>query len=1273
MITSDIDGNPVAPIITAADGFYQFTNLRPGGYKVRFLLPDPPPAYQLVTPKAGADDTVDSDAFLQGDGSGLTQCTTLASGESNPDLDAGLARIAESRLGDFVWQDLDADGIQDDGEPGIPDVEVELWLCDAQGLPDTDTGRRAPTSAAGLYLFDGLVAGSYAVRFPVETLAGLRVSPQNAGGDDARDSDADPVTGFSACTDLGVADQDLTLDAGFFRPASLGDLVWDDDSVARNDLQDRDGQGTVLEAGVDGARVTLEDCDGNPVTADLDGDPIGAIITGTAGFENGFYTFDNLRPGRYKVRFAPPPGFRFVTPAVGGDLVDSDALVQSDGTGLSRCVTLESGERNPDIDAGLARIAQSRLGDFVWEDLDADGIQDDGEPGIPNVEVELWLCDGGGNPAADTGSRATTNGDGLYVFDDLVAGRYAVRFPVEELTGAGFRVSPRDEGADDARDSDADPVTGFSACVDLGVADEDLTLDAGFFRPAAIGDFVWDDDSVARNDLQDAGEVGVDGTVVTLEDCFGNPVATDVDGNPVAAITTGQPGFENGFYAFSNLRPGGYRIRFVPPAEYEFVIAGAGAGNVDSDALAQSDGSGLSACVTLASGETNPDVDAGLFLRAVCDVTVEKTCAIVPPPQTEAFVCSDAKPLDELTMRLAADTEIAQIAVYRDKFDPNNPLENLIQVLPGPFTQGQDVTAFGYAAANAKNDVDWVITFANGDTAVSRFHRSCSDAQMNGPEDCGLPQGDGKDDDAGLANIWALEGMAGNGLALDCTAPDPTPSTATACEFSTPAPPHCQGKVEAITFRYVDGDCVIAPNDQEGRATCVVDGAAGEPVRIVVSDGGSKIYLDTGAPGSVGVGDVLTATAASAGETQFASNSLIEIFSETGDLLQEVEFHTSCSKPLNLGDRFGSLVVLGLDTTEGGSASLGAEVRYDYRFTNNAGAPFTGYAVDDQLGVLLDPLVLGPAPESSSVETVSRTVFVLPGDDNVTINTAAAFASDDTLCGSASASVTRVPPPPPPPAPVSCSDIKPLSTLSLLWSGPSGVDVVTAGGEIFRNLQTGNVITFGVAGLGNDVGLTLTGAVSGQSFVHVSCSDAEMNGSEDCGKAQGNNKGDDPDLVNDWRLEGMQGEGGGFRCDLPESTGEVTPEVLNGGTGDVVGARNLDLGDDKKVKWDLTNTNGLENRVVAEVLVTWPGEHGQLKKAKLDGDTFADNVFDAASPTALPAEGAFASDAKKRTLKPEETRTLTIEFDTAYQQHTALEFSITVVFEGGDRVTFNAP
>ena len=69
------------------------------------------------------------------------------------------------------------------------------------------------------------------------------------------------------------------------------------------------------------------------------------------------------------------------------------------------------------------------IGDFVWEDLDADGIQDAGEPGIENVTVELKDTDG--NVLATT----TTDAAGNYLFADLDPGEYKVEF---ELPG-GFK------------------------------------------------------------------------------------------------------------------------------------------------------------------------------------------------------------------------------------------------------------------------------------------------------------------------------------------------------------------------------------------------------------------------------------------------------------------------------------------------------------------------------------------------------------------------------------------------------------------------------------------------------------------------------------------------------------------------------------------------------------------------------------------------------------------------------------------------------------------
>ena len=85
------------------------------------------------------------------------------------------------------------------------------------------------------------------------------------------------------------------------------------------------------------------------------------------------------------------------------------------------------------------------IGDFVWDDLDADGIQDGGEVGINNVSVELF------NTADVSQGTTTTNAAGAYSFPGLTPGDYYLVF----TTPAGFSFSPQDVGADDTIDSDA--------------------------------------------------------------------------------------------------------------------------------------------------------------------------------------------------------------------------------------------------------------------------------------------------------------------------------------------------------------------------------------------------------------------------------------------------------------------------------------------------------------------------------------------------------------------------------------------------------------------------------------------------------------------------------------------------------------------------------------------------------------------------------------------------------------------------------------------------
>jgi hypothetical protein len=214
---------------------------------------------------------------MPGSTTGKTINVTLAAGDSNTTLDAGYSSPLAS-LGNYVWKDLNRDGTQDSGEPGIAGVVVTL--LDSSGMAIGSTA----TDATGFYTFTGLQPGTYSVDFPV-TVGSLALSPLDASGNDATDSDANLTTGQTADVVLAAGDNNTTLDAGYFDPlASLGNYVWRD--------QDRDGVQDAGEPGIEGVLVTLYDSGGTA---------IGTTTTNALGY----YTFTGLQPGDYSVGFPP--------------------------------------------------------------------------------------------------------------------------------------------------------------------------------------------------------------------------------------------------------------------------------------------------------------------------------------------------------------------------------------------------------------------------------------------------------------------------------------------------------------------------------------------------------------------------------------------------------------------------------------------------------------------------------------------------------------------------------------------------------------------------------------------------------------------------------------------------------------------------------------------------------------------------------------------------------------------------------------------------------
>ena len=398
----------------------------------------------------------------------------------------GDGTVESYRLGDYVWNDTNHDGIQDVGETPIEGVTVTLKDTNGTVL------QTSVTDMYGNYLFTDLANGDYVVEFTAPE--GYVSTTQDAGTDNAKDSD-----GLVVPVTINGAD-DLTVDSGFYVPVpatyNLGDYVWEDSN--------KDGIQNSNEIGIEGVTVTLTKPDGTTVTTVTDA--------------QGKYNFSGLENGEYKVTFTPPAGYEASPVNVGDAALDSNGLTTTATINNADNTTIDSGFFKPTVEPTPVP-ATYNLGDYVWEDTNKDGIQNSNEVGIEGVTVTLTKPDG-------TTVATVTDATGKYNFAGLENGEYTVTF----TPPAGYEASPVNVG-DAALDSN-----GLTTTATINNADN-TTIDSGFFKPVVetpqdpatytVGDKVWEDTN--KDGIQNSNEVGIEGVTVTLTKPDGSTSTSTVD------------------------------------------------------------------------------------------------------------------------------------------------------------------------------------------------------------------------------------------------------------------------------------------------------------------------------------------------------------------------------------------------------------------------------------------------------------------------------------------------------------------------------------------------------------------------------------------------------------------------------------------------------------------------------------------------------------------------------------------------------------------------
>ncbi len=592
------------------------------------------------------------------------------------DLDQDFSFTAGGAVGDTVWVDQNGDGVQDPGEPGLAGIPITITSPGPDGIAGTtDDLLVTTTTGDGTTDVDGDgsvdPAGTYYVsNLPLDVPLTVTVTDTAlpAGLLPVFDADGTATPHTSEVTLTAVDQVDRDQDFGYNGAGTIGDTVW----------YDRDGLGGAIvdaaggDTGIVGVTMTLTWV--NPT-----GGPDMVLTTTTAA--DGTYLFGNLPDGDFTVAIAAtdlPAGL--------------DPVFDPDGTAdLTSTTTLGSGVTD-DLDRDFSFTGTAAVGDTVWLDLDADGIIDAGESGVPGVTVTLQFLD----PATGVSFEisTTTDGDGQYRFDNLPAGDVTVSIDPSTLPTGHVSVSDLDGVPDD------------TTTITLAAAEENLDLDFGVRPEASVTGVVFEDTD--GDGIQDPDEPGIPGVTVEVIDETGDvfTVVTDADGN----------------YTADDVLAGDVTIDVVDstvPAGVE-LSTGNDPHTVTATAGETTDAEPIGyAPLTFISGTVWYDVDAAgdrdpseLELAGVLVELLDDDGEVIATATTDGSGFYEFTDVPTGVYSVRVDESTLPAGLDRATFDPDGTLDGSHRVTLT--TEGSPDNDFGYTGTGSIADTVWVDSNRNG-------------------------------------------------------------------------------------------------------------------------------------------------------------------------------------------------------------------------------------------------------------------------------------------------------------------------------------------------------------------------------------------------------------------------------------------------------------------------------------------------------------------------------------------------------------------------------
>ncbi len=542
----DSNNNFIASQLTDANGDFDFQGLDPGTYTV---VEDVQPGWTQTAPPS------------------FTFTIGVTAGSTVTGLDFG--NFQNITLSGQAYNDLNGNGTEDPGEPPLPGWTVDLYD------PYGDLLATTTTDANGDYSFADLGPGTYTVEeevpagwiltepAPPGTYTVAATSGQDAAGLDFGNYQLVTYSGtvYNDLTGNGTLDPgDPGLQGWTVELLANGNVIATTTSAADGSYSFADlsyGVYTIEEitnpgwyqtepaqpfsytvtatsgssqSGLNFGNFQLVTVTGN-VYNDLNdngnldpGEPglqgwtvelfnaAGNMVASTTSDANGNYEFDNLFPGTFTVAEIVMSGWTQTQP------VNPDYYTFTTQSGLN-----ETG-------LNFGNFSSATFTGIVYNDLKGTGIPSPMDPDLANWTIDLF------DQSGDLVATTTSNAKGRYTFTDVGAGVYTI---VEDVMPGWYITQP------------TNPPGTYTVTAESGAVVSGLNF--GNFHLVTVNGSVYNDQD--GNGLRGAGEPGLAGWTVDLEDSSGNVLAS--------ALTD-----SNGNYSFTGVGGGTYEVAQVVPTNW---------------------------------------------------------------------------------------------------------------------------------------------------------------------------------------------------------------------------------------------------------------------------------------------------------------------------------------------------------------------------------------------------------------------------------------------------------------------------------------------------------------------------------------------------------------------------------------------------------------------------------------------------------------------------------------------------------------------------------